>query len=224
LFNKIERLIKNREIILEEDDIRNPHHTIEYKSPFYFIVDAILRLCTSEELFSKFQGKDFYEYINLLKTITKDSLIINEDLAIYSKEIFTIQQFLDIEKRLNQVNKSNSENILKIIEFLLNQIKNSNNNQGALSDNIISLSKFLHDSLGDTNNYTELISDIFVGEIKKQSSETYRQTLIGIILENPKLISKSYEFITIILRGIVKPTINDIRNNLNNIQNSHNGC
>ena len=225
LFEKIEDLLKKGEIKFDEDVRKNPEYSQIYIKSFYFILESLLRIAiTDEKLYNNLEGQKYYDFIIVLNTISKDALFVTDELKIYSKEIFTIQQFLDIEKRLNQVNKSNSENILKIIEFLLNQIKNSNNNQGALSDNIISLSKFLHDSLGDTNNYTELISDIFVGEIKKQSSETYRQTLIGIILENPKLISKSYEFITIILRGIVKPTINDIRNNLNNIQNSQNGC
>ena len=114
LFDKIDILIKNREIILIEDEIRNPHHTIKYKSPFYYILEALLRICISEELFIKFQGQDFYDFINLLKTITKDSLFINEDLNLYSKEIYTIQEFLEIEEGLNQVNKSNEENLLII--------------------------------------------------------------------------------------------------------------
>jgi len=41
-------------------------------------------------------------------------LFINEDLNLYSKEIYTIQEFLEIEEGLNQVNKSNEENLLII--------------------------------------------------------------------------------------------------------------
>ena len=53
-----------------------------------------------------------------LKTISKDGLYLTEDLKIYSKEIFTIQQLLEIEKRLNIANKSTPENLLKALNYL----------------------------------------------------------------------------------------------------------
>ena len=224
LFNKIERLIKNREIILEEDDIRNPHHTIEYKSPFYYFVDATLRLCTSEELFSKFQGKDFYEYINLLKTITKDSLIINEDLAIYSKEIFTIQEFLEIEKGLNSVNKSNENNILNVLKLLTNISKINNRNieiskKGQdLSNYIKELYEFLLNNLGDTPNFREIIMGIFVRELKKIKNDQYKLTLIDIILKNNGLIIYSYPFMNLIIGGIISSDPGYIGENLTYIK------
>ena len=120
LFNKMENLIKHREIFLKEDEVRNPHHTIELKSPFYYVSEALLRLSVDNDLVGKLEaeGQKFYDFINLLKTITKDSLVINENLSIYSKEIYTIQEFLEIEEGLNNVNKSNKENILNVLKIL----------------------------------------------------------------------------------------------------------
>jgi hypothetical protein len=228
LFNKMENLIKNREIFLKEDEVRNPHHTIELKSPFYYVSEALLRLSVDNDLVGKLEaeGQKFYDFINLLKTISKDGLYLTEDLKIYSKEIFTIQQLLEIEKRLNIANKSTPENLLKALNYLLEQIKYSNNAEKLddLSINIKSLYDFLKENLGDTNNFTELILDIFVAEIKKQSSDSYRQTLVEIVLSNPKLVAQSYPFISIIIKGVVKSSIFDLENNLQNIQDSQSGC
>ena len=80
LFNKVDKLIKDREIFLEEDDERNPHHTIEFKSPFFYLMEALLRISVDTEIINKLQGQEFYDFINLLKTINKDSLIINDNL------------------------------------------------------------------------------------------------------------------------------------------------
>ena len=133
---------------------------------------------------------------------------------------------MDIEKRLNKFNKSNPENNLKVLNILLKQSQYSNdiNKLDELSINIKKLYDFLYENLGDTNNFTELILIIFVAEIKKQSSDNYRQTLVEIVLNNPKLIAYSYPFISIIIKGVAKSKIADIGNNLENLQNSQSGC
>ena len=224
LFNKIEKLIKDREILLEEDENRNPHHTIEYKSPFYYITEALLRISIDVDLFSKLKGQEFYDYINLLKTIYKDCLIINDDMSIFSKEIFTIQQFLEIEEGLNNVNKSNEENILKILKILtdLSKVNNLNveiSQKGEdLSNLIKQLYEFLNTNLGDTENFRELMMGIFVGELKKVKNDDYRLTLIDIIIKNNSLIVYSYPFMVIIMSGYISSDPALISENLKNLQ------
>ena len=224
LFNKMDRLINDREIILEEDDNRNPHHTIELKAPFYYVTEALLRISIDIELFRKLQGQEFYDFINLLKTITKDSLVINDELSIFSKEIFAVQEFLEIEEGLNDVNKSNVENILNVLTILM-EISKINNRQLELSKqgenlslNIKQLSEFLLNNLGDTKKYRELIMGIFVRELKKVKNDDYRYTLIEIILKNNNLIVYSYPFMSILMNGFVSSDPSEMDLNIKNFQ------
>ena len=205
VFNKMEKLIKNREIILEEDEKRNPHHTLELKSPFYYITEALLKICIDKEMFNNKKGQEFYNYINSLKTITKDCLIIIEELSIYSNEIYTIQEFFEIERGLNNANKSNEENNLYILSILLD-ISQINKNVFEiskkvkdLSDNLTKLYDFLLKNLGNTENFRELIMKIFVREFRKIKDDKFRLTLLDTILKNENLISYSHNFISLVM-------------------------
>ena len=226
LFNKMENLLKLREIYLEVDEVRNPQHTIELKAPFYYVNEALLRLSVDNDLVGKLEeeGQKFYDFINLLKTITKDSLIINEDLSIYSKEIYTIQEFLEIEEGLNNVNKSNKENILNVLRILIDISKITNQKyeismqEKNLSNDINQLYDFLLNNLGDTEKFRELVMGIFVRESKKIKNENYRKTLIEIILKNNNLIIYSYSFMSIIMDGYISSDPIDIANNLKNLK------
>jgi len=224
VFNKIDKLIKNREIFLEEDDGRNPHHTIELKSSFYYVIEALLRISIDLELFKKLKGQEFYDFINLLKTITKDSLVINDELCIYSKEIFTIQEFLEIEEGLNNVNKSNVDNIIKVLSILLDISKINNQNievskRGQdLSNYITQLYDFLINNLGDTEKFREIILGIFVRELKKIKNEDYGLTLLNMIVKNNNLIVYSYPFMSIIISRFVNCEPDLIGDNLRMFQ------
>ena len=136
---------KNNIIVFDPDERKNPEYAQIYLKPFYFILESLLRIIISDNNLYKRKDQEFYDFINLLKTISKDGLYLTEDLKIYSKEIFTIQQLLEIEKRLNIANKSTPENLLKALNYLLEQIKYSNNAEKLddLSINIKSLYDFL---------------------------------------------------------------------------------
>ena len=112
LLSKIKVLIKNKEIFLEQDNQRNPYYTIDIKSPFYYISEALLRLSINKLNSNELKEEKFYDFINLLKTISKDISTNFIDLNIYSKENYTIIEFLEIEAGLHDVNKNSSENIL----------------------------------------------------------------------------------------------------------------
>ena len=118
-FVKLEKLIKQRVITFGDMDNndRNPQHTLKFKAPFFYVTEALLIISIDVEIFKKLKGQEFYDYINLLKTITKDSLVINDRLKFYSKEIFAVQEFLEIEEGLNNVNKSNVENNINALNI-----------------------------------------------------------------------------------------------------------
>ena len=227
LFSKIERIIANKEIQYENSS-RSPPYTEEINSPFFYILESLLKIITSDfELYERLKNQDFYDFINSLKTIVQNTLIIVNDLIIYSKEVYTIQEFLNIQESLNIVNKSNKESLSNILMILSNQsnltniILTDNNQSGPLCENIQKLYDFLIENIGDTNNFPELILNIFVDEMKKIKNQLYRKKLTDIILNNPKLIAKSYPFMKIIITGIIENSPDSILDNLKAIEDNN---
>ena len=115
LFNKIEKIIDNKEIQYEISD-RSPHYTEEVNSSFFNIMESLLKIITSDyEIYQNLKKQDFYDFINSLKTIVQNALRIVNELIIFSKEVFTIQEFLNIQ-----------EIPRKIFAFCINQITLAN--------------------------------------------------------------------------------------------------
>ena len=173
LFNKINTIIENKEIKYKISE-RVPAHTEEFNSPFFYIMEAILKIIITDiDLYNNLNGQNYYDFINSLKGIAQDALRIVSELKIFSKEVFTIQQFLDIENNLYLANKSNKENILKVLEILSEHSKRTNiiicngAKYKVIRDNIEKLNEFLKENLGNTDNYIKLILNIFVEEKKK---------------------------------------------------------
>jgi len=217
---KIEVTIENEEIKYEISE-RSPVFTEEVNSPFFYIMESLLKIIITDfDIFNNLQKQEYYNFINTLKTIVQNSFTIVNELLIYSKEIFTLQEFLNIEESLNKVNKSTNENLLKILKMLYEHSKliNDNSKYEELCKSIQDINDFLYENIGNNNYFFGLILNICVDETKKISNEYYRQKLTDIILNNPKLISKSYKFISIILNGLIDNNVESIYNNLENLQ------
>ena len=225
IFQKIETIIDNNEIEYEISE-RSPHFTKEINIPFFYIMESLLKTITKEsDIYQNLKDQEFYRYLSILKLIIQNSLRIVNELMILSKEVFTIQEFLNIEENLNNVNKSSKENLLTILKMLATHSKFVNNNINNdlnyedLVKSIQSINDFLFENIGNNDYYVELILDICVDEAKKIRNEHYRQKLTDIILNNPKIIPKSYKFISIILSGLIDINVEFISDNLINIKN-----
>ena len=226
LYNKIESIIEKQEI--KYDTKRSPPHTEEINAPFFYILESLLRIIiTDYDIYKTLRPEKFYDFINSLKEINQNALRVFDELYIYSKEVFSIKEFLEIEEKLNNVNKSNLDNILSILKILSDQniftntLINDDTKYEDLCKNIQILYDFLYSNLGETEDFPKLILNIFVDEIKKIDNENYRQKLVEIILSNPNLISISYPFISIILKGLIDNNPNSISDNLEKIQGNN---
>jgi hypothetical protein len=142
--------------------------------------------------------------------------------------VFSINEFLEIEQKLNNVNKSNIDNILNILKILTEQnnftniLMNDDTKYEDLCNNIQNLYNFLNSNLGETEDFPKLILNIFVDEIKKIDNDNYQKKLVEIILGNPNLISISYPFISLILKNLIDITPGSISENLANLQKNNN--
>ena len=192
-------------------------------------MESLLKIITTDlEIYNNLKEEELYDYINSLKTIVQNSFRIVKELLILSKEIFTIQEFLNIQENLNNVNKSTNENLLNILKLLCDHekyindnIKNNTNSEN-LCESIEKIYDFLDENIGNNDYFSELILNICIDETKKIYNEKYRQKLTDIIIKNPKLIFKSYKFFSIILNGLIDIDAHFISENLDNIQNNQN--
>ena len=228
LFSKIEKIIANKEIQYEISK-RSPIYTEEINSPFFYILESLLKIITSDfELYENLKNQVFYDFINSIKTIVQNTLTIVNDLIIFSKEVYTIQEFLNIQEYLNIANKSTKESLSKVLMILSDQSKLTNiilsddTQYNPLCENIQKLYDFLIENIGDTNNFAELMINIFADEIKKIKNQQYRKKLTDIILKNPKMIAKSYQFMKIIITGMIENSPDTILGNLRAIEDNNN--
>ena len=225
LFNKIEKMI-NDEVVSYEVSERSPEFSKKVNSPFFYILEPLLKIIISNiDLYKKLEKQDFLNFIISLKTIKENASKIYSQLYIYSKETFTIEEFLNIQQRLNSLNKSNKENLLEVINMLSEHSKLativSNEepiyNSNELCKNMDKLYEFLNKNLGNTENFAGLMINICTEELKKISNYHYRKKLVEIVLKNSKIISLSYKFLSIILKNLLDFDISLIENNIENL-------
>ena len=211
--------------IMDENEIqyeisnRSPKKNEEINSPFFFILESLLKILTSDyDLYEKIEKQKFYDFIKLLKTMQENISKIFNELSIHSKEIHTIEEFLNIQHHLNLANKSNVENLKEILIILSNHsklaniVKNDDQklNCEELCDNMKNLYNFLDENLSDTENFPKLILNICLEEIKTISNYNYRKLLVEIVLKNPKIIQISQPFFSIIINKIIPIDIESI--------------
>ena len=83
------------------------------------------------------------------------------------------------------------------------------------------LYEFLYKILDDTDNFAQLTSNIFTEETKNIANYHYRKILVEIVLNNPKIISISTKFFSIILSKIVDTDLEAIIYNIEEIEKTN---
>ena len=233
LLSKIDYIIEHQEIQYEISE-RSLQLTEEYNSAFFLIMESLLKIIISDyEMYQKIKEKDFPKFMSSLKIIFQNAFKIEDNLNVFSKEIWNIQELLIIYEKLNNLDKGTKENLLKTLQILSHHSKLINNlmkNNGDnycndLCINIQNLYDFLIQELGDTDNFAELMMNICVDEAKKTKNKDYRKKLTEIILNNPKLTKISYPYFYIIINYEINYCIADdntsIKENITNLKNSN---
>ena len=152
------------------------------------------------------------------------------ELCIHSKEIHTIEEFLNIQQHLNLENKSTKEKLIDVLKILSKHASLANivandepeSNCEELCENMKNLNKFLEDNLRETESFPKLILNICIEETKNIPNYHYRKILVDIVLKNPKIIPISQQFFSIIINKIIHTEINEISYNIDEIKKSKN--
>ena len=207
-YDQIEKAIKDKEIKYEISE-RNPEYTSIVNEAFFLSLDSILRIITSNnQLYQDKSNEDFFELINVNKEVLQNSLQLENNLNMRSKEVLSLQQIIKIIDAFYSNNLNTKENFEIIFLYFKNQIiYNNEQMQRKLCDNFKEFYEFLTEKLAKSNNnnfnFYKVLSSIFLNEFIKISYESFRELLIQKILENNDFIKKSSQIFKFILENVI---------------------
>ena len=217
IYEMIEEIIKNKEIKYEIS-LRNPEYTFIVNEVFFISLDSILRVITSKDEIYNLSSQNFFELNNTNKEVLQEAIQLEDNLTLRSKEVFSLQEILNLNNAflINKIN--NMENIKKIIKYLGLQTKyNNDKKQRSLCDNFNDFYDFLVKSLGKENNnfnFYKVLSFVFFNEYMKISFDNFRELILQKILENNDFIKNSSQVFKFILENVIISKPDDFENNL----------
>ena len=230
IFSKLNKLVENlyeqiNEIIFTEQidyeiSKRSSRFSSIVNKSFFYVIESILRVVTSNEqiyINKKNNSNDFFNLINTCKEILNQALQINISLRLNSKEVFSLQELLAIiiffYKNKIDINK----NIKSLIQFFSYETSKFNSKREEdLIENLNNLFKILKDLTGNCENYGKLMGLILKNEYKKSLNEKFRLRIFEIILNDKNILYHSSKLIK--SASFIGNTPEEMKNNLNNLK------
>jgi len=208
-YEQIKEIINKKEIEYEISK-RNPEYTSIVNKVFFLSLDSILRIITTKNEIYDIPNEDFFELINVDKEILQNSLQLENNLNIRSKEVFSLQQILKLVDSFYSNKLNSKNNFEQIFLYFRKQIVYNNKQlQRKLCDNFTEFYGFLTEKLTKLNNnkfnFYKVLSFIFLNEYIKITYDPFRELLIEKILENNDFIKNSSQIFKIILENIIDP-------------------
>ena len=206
-YEQIEKVIKDKEIKYEISK-RNPEYTSIVNEAFFLSLDSILRIITCKNEIYDIPNEDFFELINVNKEVLQNSLQMENNLNMRSKEVFSLQQILKLIDAFYSNKLNSKENFDEIFLYFRKQtIYNNQQYQRKLCDNFKDFYGFLTEKLAKLNNnnfnFYKVLSFIFLNEYIKITYDPFRELLIEKILENNDFIKNSSQIFKIILENLI---------------------
>ena len=192
---------------------RNPEFTSIVNKIFFVALESLLYsiitnidkyLVKSEDSFTRFQ--------NICKEILQDAMQLNINLNLYSKNIYTLQEIVELMDAFNNNNEGTIENIKKIIIFF----SIFNDNEEKLCSNLKEIYDFIFEKIGKTRNFHKIIIKMLLSEFIKVYYKEYRLQILDIILEQDKFIINSTQIIKVFFKSFIlkDPSCDDLFENI----------
>ena len=232
LYIKIEEIIERNQIEYEISK-RSPSYTAIVNKELFLGIESILRIVTSNEqiyINIKDNPEKFAELININKEILQQASKIQINLSLFSKEVFSLQEFLLLYDCFNSNKKDNPDNITKLIKFFSNETNLINDKKNEeLIDNFNQFYKFLEDSIGKDTSFNEIMSRIFKNEYIKIIDDSFRNDLLKKILTKDDFIYNNMQIFSLIINIDISPKemdeyINTIQEDNSNLITILNEC
>ena len=214
LLKKMIEIINEKKIKYVVQEGRNPEHTKEVNESFYLILSSICYGISSSEIIGNYDiEKEYLNFESILNTL-KIIKRINNNLLLFSNEIYILSEFIEIKKvlKINEIKDNETQiEILKLLNENSAIINNNENNPNIteLKENIIKLYNLIDKKIKkDGRNYYELLSHIFLEEVKKFKNLDYRIFILKqFILEDNNFIIRSLQILEVIMINILSSNI-----------------
>ena len=184
IYEDIISIIVNNKIKMEESK-RNPNNSRIIKFSFFYIIEPmckILKEKISNILMEKIDAK---KKILSIQFFIENAIKLEKNLLLFSNEILSLEI---IVKLIDQIKLNNQKEFIELINETLkvisiNDIDKLDNNMNFIN---ISLSKIFGEN---SKEYYKLIFKIILNKYKSESSNQFREKLIGILLDHKRLFN-----------------------------------
>ena len=216
LYKEIDNMIKYHLIKYEISDINQEFISI-VNQVFFIGMESILRVITTKINENLIEKEDaFTLFQNTNKDILQDAMQLNTILKLYSKELYSLQEIINLIDAFFMNNIATIENISKIISFYNSEafhIMNRRTKQ--LCSNLSELYKFIYDNIGKDKDFYKIMNKILFNEFLKVFDEEYRNQILKIILKEDNFILNSTQILKVILKKyIIKEPSDNLFDNM----------
>ena len=220
IYDLIEEIIKNN-LIKYENSGRSQEYTTLVNNAIFLGIESLLKVVTSNEniyINLKNDPKKLSQLININKEILQQASKIQMSLSLYSKEAYSLQEFLILYDCLNANKLDNIENITKLIKFFSNETNLINTDK---EEDLIKIFdefyKFLDKLIGKDISFNDIMPIIFKNEYIKCTSYSFRNKIFQIILNKNEFIYKNNEIFRFVIR-LNYDSPNDMKEYLTNLK------
>ena len=228
--NNLYELIKdiingNKNNIKNENSDRSPQYTAIVNEVIFLGIDSLLKiLISNEKLFKDINDvQKLIELINFYREILQDISKLKNNLMLYSKEMYSLEEIVEIFDLfyINKINKK--EYFGEILKYFSNETELINNKEEKeytknLKNNFDKLYKTLSKHIKKDKNFPKLMNIILVNEFNKIDDKKFRIELMNIWITNDELIYNSSNLIELILGKYLKTDCTRFKDNINYLQ------
>ena len=221
VFGQIKQIIEKRKTEYKISGRSNTLSAI-VNEVFFLGMESILRVVTSnKEIYVSFKDdpNKFSELMNINKDILQSAFKLEANLKLFTKEAFSLEEILELNKCFYELGIDTVNNISKIIEFFSNEtLYLLRNNEKELINNFNTLYHFLEEKIGKYKNFPKVMSIIFKNEYLKTENEAFTTKLLEIIISKDEFIFNCSHIFKKIFSFSVAPE--DMKNYLDNLKTS----
>ena len=224
-FDLINNYIYN-ETIKYEVSKRNPEFTGIVNKVFFYGMESILKLITMNAYmnFSKEDENVLTKMQNINKEILQEAIQLNTNMYLYSKEIYSLQEIVDLIDAFNMNRIGTWKNISDVVSYFSKEsILIINNKINGLCDNLQKIFAFIQNKLGKSKDYHKIMNKILLNEFLKVCDDEYRMEILNIIFKDNEFIINSSQIFKVIIKNYIShDPSSDILDNLKTLYNHKN--
>ena len=202
IYDMMEDFIKDKKVNYRRDE-KCKEYTTRVNRALFNGFESILKIITScKELYIERKGKiEIFELLNMLKEILNQMNKFNLNLKLYSKEILTLQEIIEIINGLIIEDKFTIDKIVEIIKYF------SEFNKNNLVENFEKFFNYLEKIFEKNKSFYKIISIVFKNEfVKNNNDDKFKKKIIETIISKNEYILNCNKLLKIILDFDIRPS------------------